>query len=280
VSETRTWLTPALAQRLERAHFEKWERMITLARETGLYPDATCQSFAGGMALWMGPDCVINGAWGAGLDGPVTAQDVSDLVDFFERHGSPRVVVDVCPLAHESLLIGLGAAGFVADGFETVLITELPQGGAKPQNGSEGALDVRILTQSDADRDLAAELNVRGFREQGATEGDWQFARLMAARPDLLCFCGTVGGVPAGIGMLRIDEDGSAWLTGDSTLPEFRGRGVQQALLRTRLSFAAEEGSTLAVIEAKPGGTSQRNQERVGFRPLYTRVTLVRTASR
>jgi GNAT superfamily N-acetyltransferase len=98
-------------------------------------------------------------------------------------------------------------------------------------------------------------------------------ARAIALRRDAVHLIGSVDGQPAGTGMLVIDE-GAAMLNGDATLPAFRNKGVQTALLRTRLQLAVEAGCDLAVIEASPGGTSERNQQRAGFRVAYTRVTM------
>ena len=61
-----------------------------------------------------------------------------------------------------------------------------------------------------------------------------------------------------------------------SAPPEFRGRGIHRALLAHRLWHAAEEGCDLALCECLPGSQSQRNQERVGFRVLYTKLVLKR----
>jgi GNAT superfamily N-acetyltransferase len=84
-----------------------------------------------------------------------------------------------------------------------------------------------------------------------------------------------VDGEPAGTGSLVIDG-GVGWLSGDSTLPRYRRRGVQQAIQRHRLQLARDAGCDLAVIEATPGGASQRNTERLGFRIVYTHVKFVK----
>jgi hypothetical protein len=65
---------------------------------------------------------------------------------------------------------------------------------------------------------------------------------------------------------------GVALLAGASTIPEGRGRGAQQALLASRLSYAVEYGCDLAMMCAAPGSGSQRNAERRGFRIAYTRL--------
>ena len=63
-----------------------------------------------------------------------------------------------------------------------------------------------------------------------------------------------------------------AILTSDATLPSFRGRGIQSALLRARIWIAGASDCVLAVIEAEPGSSSQRNMERLGFRVAWTDV--------
>lgn len=68
-----------------------------------------------------------------------------------------------------------------------------------------------------------------------------------------------------------------AGLFGASTLPDYRNRGVQTALLHRRLQRAAETGCELAVSLAQPGGRSQRNITRLGFQTLYTRVKFERS---
>jgi GNAT superfamily N-acetyltransferase len=67
-----------------------------------------------------------------------------------------------------------------------------------------------------------------------------------------------------------------AGLFGASTLPEFRRRGVQTALLHARLRRAAETNCDLAVSLAQPGSASNRNIARRGFQTLYTRVKFER----
>ena len=64
---------------------------------------------------------------------------------------------------------------------------------------------------------------------------------------------------------------------GAATLPEFRGRGVQTALINRRLWAAAQQGSEYAVVSTTPGSGSQRNMERRGFRLAYSKIVMVRS---
>jgi GNAT superfamily N-acetyltransferase len=65
-----------------------------------------------------------------------------------------------------------------------------------------------------------------------------------------------------------------ATLFGLSTLPAFRRRGVQAALIAARLERARAAGISLATIGSEPGISTERNAMRLGFRVAYTKVVL------
>ena len=94
---------------------------------------------------------------------------------------------------------------------------------------------------------------------------------MFAMGPNAECYLARVDGELAGGATMAI-RNGVAGLFGASTLPAFRTRGVQTALLHKRLARAAEAGCDLAVSLALPGSASQRNIVRQGFSVLYTRV--------
>ena len=81
--------------------------------------------------------------------------------------------------------------------------------------------------------------------------------------------------VACGAGLV-IPEHKVVALFGAGTLVEFRGRGLQTALLRLRMQVAAQAGCEVAVIVTQGGGTSQRNAERLGFRVAYSKATMIR----
>ena len=65
-----------------------------------------------------------NQACSLGLAGEVTNTDLDRLVQFYTSRGvEPRI--EVCTFAHESLLVGLAARGFVLREFENVLARPL-----------------------------------------------------------------------------------------------------------------------------------------------------------
>jgi GNAT superfamily N-acetyltransferase len=100
---------------------------------------------------------------------------------------------------------------------------------------------------------------------QAVTDSCHGFERLLA----------TVDGERAG-GAATNYHEGAAALCGDATLPRFRGRGVQTALIARRLRDAREAGCDLAIACVIPGSGSHRNYERLGFRLAYMRVNVMR----
>ena len=100
-----------------------------------------------------------------------------------------------------------------------------------------------------------------------------------AAAEGVLLFLARCGGAAAGAGAMRVHAD-VAQLCGAATLPAFRRRGVQTALLQRRLAVAAERGAGLCVMTTQPGSKSMQNACGQGFSLLYARNVLVRSPSR
>ena len=66
---------------------------------------------------------------------------------------------------------------------------------------------------------------------------------------------------------------GITFLGGGATLEEFRGRGLEAALIHRRLADAREH-SDLITMGATPGSASHRNAERIGFRVGFSQLSL------
>jgi GNAT superfamily N-acetyltransferase len=77
-------------------------------------------------------------------------------------------------------------------------------------------------------------------------------------------------------GGLIIPEHKIVALFGAGTLKEYRGRGLQTAMLERRMQVAIEAGCEYAVIVTLGGTTSMRNAERLGFRVAYSKATLIK----
>jgi GNAT superfamily N-acetyltransferase len=93
--------------------------------------------------------------------------------------------------------------------------------------------------------------------------------------PGVFRYLARLDGRPVGEAAMSIQGD-IAQIAGAGTLPSFRGRGVQKALLQQRLDDASAAGCRLAVVTTAPGTRSQDNVMRRGFELLYARAILVK----
>jgi hypothetical protein len=135
--------------------------------------------------------------------------------------------------------------------------------GARLEPVLNPALRVRIAVESD--RPVYAQTTAEGW---GVGP---ELAGMMAAAAGYAGFMVEKDGrVIATAGLVMHER--AALLAGASTIPGARGEGAQRAGLSARLRHAVEAGCDLAMIVTEPGGASQRNAERNGFRVAYTRT--------
>ncbi len=190
---------------------------------------------------------------------------VPDMVAWY-RDNSRRCYVRLSPfLTGERLLGRLAASGLQQSGFMSVLC------GVPDPNCPPSAPNVTVREFRAPDLDVFVRLSSAGAPR---AERGLQQTLTRAEFAQWRCYVGFMDGTPAAHAGLYLDQDsGAGVLAATATLPEFRGRGCQTALLHQRLADAAAAGCDLVVSEAPPGSTSQRNMERVGLRTAYTKVT-------
>jgi ribosomal protein S18 acetylase RimI-like enzyme len=164
--------------------------------------------------------------------------------------------------------------------FENVLGCDVTEAGsAGPVTG-----DGRTTARNEGDLATWMDLVVEGFAHpdgspQSSEVFEDQTLRQVfhdfAASAGFTRYLARVNGVNAGGAGLRL-SDRIAQFCGAATLPAFRRRGVQAALLRCRLHDAAEAGCDVAVVTTQPGSKSNHNAQRQGFALLYARAVLVK----
>jgi hypothetical protein len=238
---------------------------------------------AGGCAVFAGPNSPLTQLQGAGMDRPVSEEEFDRIEDFFLSRNS-RVQVVVCPLAHPSLLAGLGKRRYTVAEMENVLAMPLNPKSVESPPASE--VEVRPVQPGEG-REWA-ETVARGFIEEpefipagSDLKLDEVLIRMLLAgegAEGYFNFASWLGGRMIGGGGLFVHE-GEAMLNGASTLAAFRRRGAHSTLHFARLAYALGAGCDLARVVTQPGSTSQRNAERRGLRVVYTRSALVRQPS-
>jgi GNAT superfamily N-acetyltransferase len=249
----------ALARRLEAAE---------AANARGCAPsDGAVLEMAGGWVIFAGGASPLTQAVGIGLHGPLCQADLDAIESFLARRGA-RVSLDICPLADPTLVEMLGARGYHPTEFNNVLV--------RPLAGAEVVFTPRVRRAMAGERDLWSHTVGRGFFEQlELTTAEMDVGRSIFAMPEALCYLASEeNGQPAAGGAAAV-RDGLAILFADSTIEQYRRRGLHRELIAARLNEALARGCDLATASTSPGSASQRNYERMGFRVAYTKVTLV-----
>jgi hypothetical protein len=227
------------------------------------------ESVAGGVAFFGGPTYPANQIVGMGLYGEVSRDDVDGVENFYRSRGVPSTVV-VSPLADPGLLMLLGQRGYRIAEFNSVLIRRI--NASEPFTPPAGVAIERVSEETTG---AWARAIAQGFSDVVPVSQD-VFGGF-GALPGALNFLARIDGVVvAGCSGRTIPEARIAALYGTATLPEFRRRGAQSALIARRLYEAALAGCEYAVVSTLPGSGSQRNMERRGFRVAYTKVVMVR----
>jgi GNAT superfamily N-acetyltransferase len=233
-------------------------------------------SIAGGFAVYCGPNSPITQAVGLGLSGPVSEQEFERLEQFYRSRQEP-VRVEICPLADVSLIEQFGGNGYRVTEFSNVMARSLADwNDCRDQSAVE---DVVIEKVGEKQMEIWTLTVAQGFSDNfPVTQEILNVMKTFGSGPAVTCFLARIGGEIAGGATLSM-RDGVAGLFGASTLPAFRRRGVQTALLRERLNRAASAGCDLAACLTRPASGSQRNVIRENFTVLYTRVRFERAWS-
>jgi len=232
---------------------------------------AAVGNIAGGIAVFAGVDSPITQAVGIGLDGPVTEADLDRLEDFYFRRGAP-VNLELCPFVDPSLVELLGKRPYRLAEFSNVLIRELH----REETFAPPAAGVTLRLAEPDEAKTFTRIMVEGFADGApVAQSLLDIVEGFFYRTAGCSIYALVDGELAGGAGLDI-HDGIAVMAGASTLPQFRKRGAQNALLAERLSRSAQSGCEFAMTITHPGTISQRNSERAGFRIIYTRTKLVR----
>ena len=227
------------------------------------------------------PGSWCNQASAIGLSGPVTSAEVDRLIDYYVSAGiEPRV--ELCPFADESLVHELRDHGFTLRQFENVLYLPLQEPAALdhlPQTFPEG-VTIEVVNRDDEDQvETFVRASSAGFFPEGEPipEHFYDSMRRVVHHPRSMSYLALLEGQPVGGGGAEVaDIDGrlTACLFGVSVLPHARRRGIQQALIATRVRDAKDRDARIACIGSKPGIPTERNAARLGFRVAYTKAVL------
>jgi hypothetical protein len=238
------------------------------------------EEICGGHMVFAGLGSPIGRATGVGLDRPFTAADLDRVEAFYRAHGAPSQV-DLCSMHEPTVFELFKERGYSIAELNNVLYRKLD--GDVTSEHKRDANFPSLPAGCEVRRSLPEEAAAAGaivesaFFPDGAPEAFGGLIAPFYQMEGALAFVASIEGklVACGTGLV-IPEHKVFALCGAGTLAEFRGRGLQIALLRARMAAAFQAGCEYAVVVTNGGTTSQRNAERLGFRVAYSKVTVIK----
>jgi GNAT superfamily N-acetyltransferase len=277
-----------MAARIERAECGTVLDFASQAKTRG--SDVLIHHIGGGAAVFAGPGQPFNKAAGLGFAGAIEPDALAAMERAFDARGA-EIRVELATLADPSVARLLTQRGYELVGYENVLGLALTPAIVEELAAAHAAdreRGVLVAPAAPHEMRLWIETVTDGFGHPDQFDGPpptESFDRdtlidvftSSSAAPNMALYLARRDEVVAGGGAIRI-SDGVAQLSGASTLPSHRRRGVQSALLRARLLDASRQNCDLAVVTTEPASRSQQNVQRAGFSLLYARAVLIRAA--
>ncbi len=230
------------------------------------------EEICGGHMIFAGLGSPIGRATGVGLDRPLTAGDLNRVEEFYRSHKAPSQV-DLCPVHEAAVFEMFKERGYAIAELNNVLYRQLDAEEAFPP--TPAGCEIRRSRLEEAG--VVGAIVENAFFPDGAPEAFRGLITPFYQMEGAQAFVASIEGrlVSCGTGLV-IPEHRVFALCGAGTLAEFRGRGLQTALLRARMAAAAQAGCEYAVVVTQGATTSQRNAERLGFRVAYSKVTVIK----
>ena len=229
---------------------------------------------AGGRVIFTGAGLFSNRALAMGLRRPVSDDDIACVETFYAARDVPSEI-EIAALVDRSLLRSLSQHGYRLVRFRNIYAQAL-----QPLNASSAALvtrhgpvEIQAVDTSNAALWSTLLLDGFGYTREADRERVTAWNGMVRARPGVTALLAILDGQPAGAASVMV-LGVTAGLGGAATLPAFRCRGVQRALIEARLAMAARAGCTLAIVTADPGSSSGRNAERTGFQLMCSHAIM------
>jgi ribosomal protein S18 acetylase RimI-like enzyme len=236
---------------------------------------------AGGVASFAAEGSPFNKVVGLGFADVPDANALAEVERAYAERDA-AVQVELAHVGDPRVGALLTERGYRLVSFEDVLGRPLTTGveplqvpGVEVRLSGDDEFDewLEVIADGVAEPDQQGVPSHEEFSREAIKEAERDFAGAGATR-----YAALVDGVLAAGAGLRT-ADGVAQLTGAATVPAYRRRGAQSALLSARLADSVAAGCDVAVITTQPGSRSQENAQRRGFTLLYTRAILVKEPS-
>lgn len=253
----------ALIQRVDSVETESFISLYAAAEAWG----TGSHTIDGVTAVWSGQDddpsfsCVLNLA-----NATQPERTLERLEQTVRERGGLVFGVDTHPDLDQRLSEDrLQQLGFERDCQECIWALDLSAG----FSAGNTPADISIVEAGPADREVFARTLNQGWNLPEQAARGYIFAQGIGLS-GWHQYMAYVEGKLAGIAVLFIhDRVADCFLS--ATLPDFRGKGIQTALIERRLNDGFRAGCNLATSQTVVHNASPRNMARRGFQPLYRR---------
>jgi GNAT superfamily N-acetyltransferase len=199
------------------------------------------------------------------ISGPAEWRDIERVFAIFEEFGmTPRFEIAPGAISSE-LATWLAERGFTHTQSDPILVQSSAD---VPQPHSPHEVQIDRIQAADANDDFE-NTYVRAWQvEAWLAPTLCSYISLWRSVPGWTLYLAREGTAPVGVGVL-FDNGKVAYLADAATIPEYRRRGVQGALIRQRIADARQSSARFAFSRAEFGTASQRNLERAGLQSRY-----------
>lgn len=245
----------AVARRFEAKHIQLNQMLATETLRLG------DESFA----FFAGPEAYSNRITGSGM----RPEHLDPAIEFFDER-NVETKLELSSFAPAELIAAVQARRFELRFFTHVMA--MPARNVSRLPPPPGVIIERLdRTNLDAVRE-AAEHNDRCFApDRPLSPASVALTTKHLLNPANDTFVARADGQLVGVGCSESSE-GVTLVFGGAVRAEFRGRGIQRALMNVRVALANERGSELVFVMTGPGTPSERNACRAGFQIVGTRA--------
>ena len=267
-----------LGARIDRAEGRLVAQMAAEARSDSR-GGAVILPISGGVSIFAAPRSPMNKVIGLGFDRPLDLDALREIEHRWREREEP-VRIELSTLTDPAIAGALSDRGYRLRGFENVLARRLDD---LPDPAALRDISIDLVGKDDVSAWFDVAVDSFASMDGTGSVADDALSREDLARSlgELLGgmaysrYLARIDGLPVGEAALHVD-DRLALLAGSGTLPAYRGRGVQKALVQRRLHDARDAGCDFAVVVTAPGSRSQDNVMRRGFELLYARAILIK----
>jgi GNAT superfamily N-acetyltransferase len=225
----------------------------------------------GGAACFSGAHSYLSQVvgWGVASQPNQFKAEIEGIEQFYQDQGHGYVDIELCPYVGNDLTLFLSKRGYHVTELNNVSALNLKT--YEPVDFYSESFEIKEVASSQLD-EWAIRVAL-GFGYPAAREQFYQYVQAKGVRAFAAY---DQGQVIAGAVIAMYGDFCDLGVT--STLPIYRGKGIQKKLLHARLNLAKELGLSWAIVTTEPGSVSDANVQKTGFQCAYTRVKMTCTA--